>query len=120
MDGSARPVWSGVFHCASKDLRERSARRGPNAALAHDVRAPLGFGYRGQDYRICTGPRNQEDQKPRKRKSLALPSTFSRIAGSGSMRAISTAPIIVEKIAKKARSLSTVRRPGMNGIIWLL
>ncbi len=29
------------------------------------------------------------------------------------MRAISTAPIIVEKIAKKARSLSTVRRPGI-------
>ena len=42
-----------------------------------------------------------------------LASTFSR-AGSGSMRAISTAPIIVEKIAKKVRSLSTVRRPGMN------
>ena len=38
----------------------------------------------------------------------------------GSMRAISTAPIIVEKIAKKARSLSTIRRPGMNGSIWLL
>ena len=62
----------------------------------------------------------REGQKLRKRKSLALPSTFSRIAGSGSMRAISVAPIMVEKIAKKACSLSTVRRPGMNGSIWLL
>ena len=60
------------------------------------------------------------DQKLRKRKSLALPSTLSCIAGSGSMRAISIAPIIVEKIAKNARSLSTIRRPGMNGTIRLL
>src|SRR5438445_6153479 len=59
-------------------------------------------------------------QKLRKRKSLALLSTVSRIAGSGSIRAISTAPIIVEKIAKKARSLSVVRRPGMNGTIRFL
>ena len=53
-------------------------------------------------------------QKLRKRRSLALPSTVFR-AAAGSTRAISTVPIIVEKIAKKARSLSTVRRPGMNG-----
>ena len=59
-------------------------------------------------------------QKQRKRKSLALPSTFSRIAASGSSRAISIAPIIVEKIAKNARSLSTIRRPGMNGTIRVL
>jgi hypothetical protein len=50
----------------------------------------------------------------RKKKSLALAGTFSRIAGSGSMRAISIAPIIVEKIEKKACSLSTDRRPGMK------
>lgn len=59
-------------------------------------------------------------QKLRKRKSLVLASTFSRIVRSGSIRAISTAPIMVEKIAKKARSLSTVRWPGMNGNIRLL
>ena len=56
-------------------------------------------------------------QKLRKRKSLALASTFSRIAGSGSMRAISIAPIIVEKIEKNARSLSAVRTPGIKGSI---
>jgi hypothetical protein len=70
--------------------------------------------------RDVLGPHHGGGQKLCKRKSLALPSTFSRIAGSGSMRAISVAPIIVEKIAKKARSLSTVRRPGMKGSIWLL
>ena len=43
-----------------------------------------------------------------------LASTFCRIARSGSIRAISIAPIIVEKIAKKARSLSVVLWPGMN------
>ena len=59
-------------------------------------------------------------QKLRKRKSLVFASTFSRIARSGSSRAISTAPIIVEKIAKKARSFSEVRWPGMNGNIRLL
>jgi hypothetical protein len=53
-------------------------------------------------------------QKLRNRKSLALASTFSLVTGSGIMRAISTAPIIVEKITKKARSLSAARRPGMN------
>ncbi len=46
-----------------------------------------------------------------------LASTFSRIVRPGSSRAIATAPIIVEKIAKKARSLSAVCRPGMNGTI---
>jgi hypothetical protein len=45
------------------------------------------------------------------RKSLALPSTPSLVTGSGIMRAISTAPIIVEKITKKARSLYRARRP---------
>src|SRR5215472_2860069 len=59
-------------------------------------------------------------QKLRKRKSLALPRTLSRIAGSGSRLEISIAPTIVEKIAKKARSLSLVRRPGINGTIRLL
>jgi len=59
-------------------------------------------------------------QKLRKRKSLVLASTFSRIAESGRIRAMSIAPIIVEKIAKKARSLSAVRWPGMNGNIRLL
>ena len=39
-----------------------------------------------------------ENQKLRKRRSLAFASTFSRISGPGSMRAISVAPIIVEKI----------------------
>jgi Family of unknown function (DUF6010) len=53
------------------------------------------------------------ESKLRKRRSLALARTFSRIAGSGSMRASSVAPIMVEKIAKKARSLSAVRLPGM-------
>lgn len=62
----------------------------------------------------------RKSQKLRNRKSLALPSTFSRIARSGSMRAISTAPVIVEKIAKKARSLSATRRPGMKGTIRFL
>ena len=33
------------------------------------------------------------------------------------MRAISIAPIMVEKIAKKARSLSAGRRPGIKGSI---
>jgi hypothetical protein len=65
-------------------------------------------------------PVTEGRQKLRKRKSLALPSTFSRIAGSGSSLEISIAPIIVEKIAKKARSLSLVRRPGINGTIRLL
>ena len=51
----------------------------------------------------------------RKRNSLVLDSTFSCAALSGIMRAISTAPIIIEKIAKKARSLSAVRRPGIKG-----
>lgn len=37
-----------------------------------------------------------ENQKLRSRKSLAVFSTFSRIAGDGSIRAISTAPTIVE------------------------
>ena len=55
-----------------------------------------------------------KNQKLRKRNSLALASTFSRIAGSGSIRAISIAPIMVEKMAKKARSLSAVRWPGIN------
>ena len=59
--------------------------------------------------------RETKGQKLRSRRSLALPSTFSRIAGSGNIRAISIAPIIVEKMAKKARSLSALRRPGMNG-----
>lgn len=59
-------------------------------------------------------------QKLRNRKSLALPSTLSLVTGSGIMRAISTVPIIVEKITKKARSLSAARRPGMNRSIWSL
>ena len=37
-------------------------------------------------------------QKLDRRKSLAFASTFSRIAGSGNMRAISMAPIMVENI----------------------
>jgi len=60
---------------------------------------------------------DERNQKLRKRKSLALASTYSLIAGSGSMRAIATAPIMVEKIEKKARSLSAVRLPGIKGII---
>jgi hypothetical protein len=39
-----------------------------------------------------------EIQKLDRRKVLAFASTFSRIAGSGRMRAISIAPTIVEKI----------------------
>lgn len=58
-------------------------------------------------------------QKLRKRKSRALPSTVCR-TGAGSAQASSMAPIIVEKIAKKARSLSAVRRPGMNGTMRFL
>jgi hypothetical protein len=50
-----------------------------------------------------------KNQKLRKRKSLAVASTFSRIAGSGSIRAISIAPTIVEKMEKKALSLSAAR-----------
>jgi hypothetical protein len=50
-----------------------------------------------------------------RRKSLTLANTFSRIVGSGSKRVISIAPIIVEKVAKKALSLSAGRRPGMYG-----
>ena len=61
-----------------------------------------------------------QDQKLRKRKSRVPASTFSRIARSGRIRAISTDPIMVEKITKKARSLSAVRWPGMNGNIRLL
>jgi hypothetical protein len=56
-------------------------------------------------------PRPQ-NQKLRKRNSLVLASTFSRIAGSGSIRAISVVPTIVEKMKKKARSLSAVRQLG--------
>jgi len=56
-------------------------------------------------------------QKLRKRNSLAQASTFSRIASSGNIRAISMAPIMVEKMEKKARSLSAVRWPGINGSI---
>jgi hypothetical protein len=59
-------------------------------------------------------------QKLRRRKSLVWYSTFSRAGRCGSIRAISTAPIIVEKIAKKAHSLSAGRSPGMNGNIRLL
>jgi hypothetical protein len=71
--------------------------------------------------RLCRCHINPTNQKLRKRRSLALASsTFSRIAGSGSIRAISIAPTIVEKMEKKARSLSVVRRPGMNGSIRLL
>ena len=71
-------------------------------------------------WRLCHCQFDPKNQKLRKRKSLALASTFSRIAGSGSIRAISIAPIIVEKIEKNARSLSAVRRPGINGSIRLL
>ena len=49
-------------------------------------------------------PDDREGQKLRERNARALRSTFSRIAGSGSMRSISVAPIMVEKIAQKARS----------------
>ena len=90
-------------------------RTAPSGACLRTV-----FGFSTPSHRLkgeghfCSG-----GQKLRMRKSLVLASTFSRIAGSGSMRAISIAPIIVEKIAKKARSLSEVRRPGMNGI-WFL
>ncbi len=66
------------------------------------------------------GQHDCRGQKLCKRKSLVLASTFSRTARSGSKRAISTAPIMVEKIAKKARSLSALRWPGMNGNIRLL
>jgi quercetin dioxygenase-like cupin family protein len=59
-------------------------------------------------------------QKLRRRNSCACASTFSCIVRSGNRRAISIAPIIVEKIAKKARSLSAIRRPGMNDTIRLL
>jgi hypothetical protein len=63
---------------------------------------------------------NSLNQKLRKRNSRTVDSTFTRIAGSGSRRAISIAPIIVEKITKNARSLSGVLRPGMNGSMRLL
>jgi hypothetical protein len=46
-------------------------------------------------------PIRPENQKLRKRRSIALASTFSRIAGSGSIRAISVAPTIVEKMERK-------------------
>ena len=62
----------------------------------------------------------KKNQKLCKRNSLALANTFSLIAGSGNIRAISIAPIIVEKIEKNARSLSTVRRPGIKGTIRFL
>jgi len=80
-------------------------RTAPSGACLRTV-----FGFSTPSHRLkgeghfCSG-----GQKLRMRKSLVLASTFSRIAGSGSMRAISIAPIIVEKIAKKARSLSEVR-----------
>jgi hypothetical protein len=57
------------------------------------------------------------NQKLLKRKSRALARTFSRAARSGNMRAISTAPTIVEKITKKARSLSLARCPGIKETI---
>lgn len=53
-------------------------------------------------------------QKLRNRNSLVLARNFLRAAGSGIMRAISTAPTMVEKITSNARSLSTARLPGMN------
>jgi hypothetical protein len=56
-------------------------------------------------------------RKLRKRKSCAVASTIARAAGSGSMRAIEIAPIMVEKITTKLRSLSATRRPGIKGSI---
>jgi hypothetical protein len=72
-----------------------------------------------QSAKAQSGPYDCGGQKLRKRKSLAVSRTCPR-AESGSMRAISTAPVIVEKIVKKARSLSAIRRPGMNGTIRFL
>jgi hypothetical protein len=54
---------------------------------------------------VCATANSTQNQKLRKRRPLALTSTFSRIAGSGSIRAISIAPTVVEKMEKKARSL---------------
>jgi hypothetical protein len=51
---------------------------------------------------VCATANSTQNPKLRKRRSLALTSTFSRIVGSGSIRAISIAPTIVEKMEKKA------------------
>src|SRR5262249_14880026 len=53
-------------------------------------------------------------QKLFSKNCFVLAKTHSLPSRSGIMRAISSAPIIVEKIAKNARSLSTVLRPGMK------
>ena len=53
-------------------------------------------------------------QKLRKRKSRAVASTLVRAAGSGSTRAIATAPSVLE------RYLSLARRPGIKGSIRFL
>ena len=77
----------------------------------------LGLSLHGSAGHLWCSAVSEFNQKLRSRKSLALANTFSRIPGSGSKRANSIAPIIVEKIEKNARSLSAVRRPGMKGII---
>ena len=68
----------------------------------------------GHDSEVSVDPKNQ---KLRKRNARAVASTFSRIARSGSIRAISIPPSLVEKMIKKAHALSAVRRPGIKGII---
>jgi len=112
------PVAGNGLYCSDNcrgraKVLARKAAQAKTEAYLPTIQKLAWFADRGARLRIGG------DQNLRKRKSLAFPSTFSRI-GCGSMRAISTAPISVEKIAKKACSLSTVRRPGMNGSIWLL
>jgi hypothetical protein len=49
-------------------------------------------------------PIRLQKSKAAQRSSLALVSTFSRIVGSGNIRAISIVPTIVEKMEKKAHT----------------
>ena len=90
-----------------------SLRKGATRSFPVRVTGNPGRDDKGEDGRVglfaTVAPIGNQESKLRKRNSLALASTFSRIAGSGSIRAISVAPIIVEKMEKKARSLSAGR-----------
>ena len=128
IDGLRTPGQSGANPHGVNEVRYRNGRivrEGLHSTLTDLRLRKHSKSARDRWQKICPGPSffivgtrlaHDDAEKLCKRKSLAFASTLSR-AESGSMRASSTAPIIVEKIAKKARSLSAVRLLGMNGII---
>ena len=68
-------------------------------------------------YRLMPATRaevvDEQTQKLRKRKLRVWASIAARMARSGNRRAMATAPIMVEKMARKLRPLSALRRPGI-------